>query len=113
MDVPVSWISEISAYIKQLAPNKLVMDGTYGVNKTHLNISSVDIFSDHFYPPNNTKLMDDIAVVGSADKVYFAGEYAWTLNPAATPLEDFFAIIESQQAKGKPVIAGGKQDLAF
>lgn len=111
MDVPVSWTSEISAYIKKLAPTKLVIDGTYGVNKTHLNISSIDIFSDHFYPPNNTKLTDDIALVGSVNKVYLAAEYDWTLNPDATPLEDFFGIIESQQTKSKPVVAGGKHDL--
>ena len=109
MDVPVSWTSEISAYIKKLAPNKLVIDGTYGVNKTHLSIPSIDIFSNHFYPPNNTKLTDDIALVGSVNKVYLAAEYGWTLNPDATPLEDFFGIIESQQAKSRPVVAGGKQ----
>lgn len=32
MDVPVSWTTEISAYIKQLAPKTLVVDGTYGIN---------------------------------------------------------------------------------
>lgn len=84
-----------------------------GVNKTHLNISSIDIFSDHFYPPNNTKLTDDIALVESVNKVYLAAEYGWTLNPDATPLEDFFGIIESQQAKSKPVVAGGKHHLIF
>lgn len=80
-----------------------------GVNKTHLSIPSIDIFSNHFYPPNNTKLADDIALVGSVNKVYLAAEYSWTLNPDAIPLEDFFGTIESQQAKSRPVVAGGKQ----
>lgn len=44
------------------------------------------------------------------NKVYLAAEYGWTLNPDATPLEDFFGIIESQQAKSEPVVAGGKHD---
>ncbi|MCJ1370470.1 hypothetical protein MMC20_001683 [Loxospora ochrophaea] len=106
-DVPVEWTSEISAYIKQLAPQKLVIDGTYGVNKTHLNISTIDIFSDHFYPPNNTKLQQDIALVESVGKVYLAGEYDWTANnPEADSLESFYGIIEGRQNMSSPVIAG-------
>ncbi|KAF2496173.1 glycoside hydrolase [Lophium mytilinum] len=107
MNVPVSWTAEIASYIKKLAPAKLVIDGTYGINKTHLSLKDVDIFSDHFYPPNNTKLTDGIDLVASADKVYFAAEYGWTdVQPDMAPLEDFFATIESYQEKKKPVIAG-------
>ncbi|GAB7348502.1 hypothetical protein MBLNU459_g6905t1 [Dothideomycetes sp. NU459] len=109
-DVPVSWTSEISAYIKQLAPNKLVIDGTYGVNSTHLEIDTVDIYSDHYYPLNLTKLTSDIARVGAANKVYIAGEYDWTGNVAdAPPLQSFYDIIEAQQKNASsagPVIAG-------
>lgn len=105
-DVPVSWTSEISAYIKQLAPNKLVIDGTYGINLTHLDISTVDIYSDHYYPLNLTKLTDDIAKVGAANKVYIAGEYDWTGNIPSPSLQSFYDIIEAQQNMTKPVIAG-------
>lgn len=35
---------------------KLVVDGTYGVNKTHLTIPKIEIFSLHFAASNNTKL---------------------------------------------------------
>ena len=106
-DVPVEWTTEISSYIKQLAPNKLVIDGTYGVNNTHLDIPSVDIYSDHFYPLNLTKLTDDISRVGAANKVYIAGEYDWTGNQASAPsLQSFYNIIESQQNMSKPVVAG-------
>ena len=72
--VPNSWTTEIAEYIKQLAPHKLVQDGTYGVNETHLSIDAVDIFSDHFYPPNITKLENDIALVATVNKTYDAGE---------------------------------------
>lgn len=105
-DVPVEWTSEISAYIKQLAPQKLVIDGTYGVNKTHLNIPTIDIFSDHFYPLNITKLEDDIAVVETANKVYIAGEYDWTGNNPSPSLQSFYDVIEARQNMSKPVIAG-------
>ena len=83
-DVPVEWTDEICRYIKELAPYKLCIDGTYGINKTHLGIASVDAFDDHFYPLNITKLKSDIELVGSANKVYIAGEYGkaelWRIN---------------------------------
>ncbi|KAG2154505.1 uncharacterized protein EDB93DRAFT_1102271 [Suillus bovinus] len=34
---------------RSLPPSKLVIDGTYSVNAIHLSISTIDIFSDHFY----------------------------------------------------------------
>ena len=107
MDVPVEWTTEICDYVKQLGPHKLCIDGTYGVNKTHLNIPSVDMFDDHFYPLNLTKLQDDIEVVGSANKVYLAGEYDWTGNVASAPsLQSFYDLIEARQNTSKPVVAG-------
>jgi len=109
MNVPVEWTNEIASCIKELAPLKLVVDGTYGINKTHLNIATIDIFSDHFYPMNNTKLTNDIALVGSVDRVYFAAEYAWTeADPRGDSLESFLGVISSQQSKSKPVVAGGE-----
>jgi len=106
MDVPVAWTSEIATYIKSLAPKKLVMDGTYGVNKTHLNIPSIDIFSDHFYPRDLVKLETDIALVSAANRVYVAGEYEWGPETQGDSLESFYAAIEARQKLKKPVIAG-------
>ncbi|KAK1810214.1 hypothetical protein LTR12_015422 [Friedmanniomyces endolithicus] len=106
MDVPVSWTNEICSYIKQLGPHKLCIDGTYGVDKTHLNISTVDILSDHYYPLDLTKLQADIALVGSANKVYLAGEYDWTGNNPTTSLQSFYDIIEARQNTSSPVVAG-------
>jgi len=111
MDVPVNWTQDIASFVKSLGPNKLVIDGTYGVNKTHLDIPEIDIYSDHFYPLNTTKLEEDIALVATANKVYWAGEYDWTgLNGQTTPqgstLSSFYAVIEAQQNKSEPVIAG-------
>ena len=60
MDVPASWVHEIGSYVKTLAPNKLFVDGTYGVNTTHLSTPEVDIFSDHFYPISLSKLARDL-----------------------------------------------------
>jgi len=44
---------------------KLVVDGIYGVNKTHLSIPKIEIFSVHFYALNNTKLQANIDLVRS------------------------------------------------
>ncbi|KAI9759726.1 MAG: hypothetical protein M4579_002111 [Chaenotheca gracillima] len=107
MDVPKAWTNEIAKYIKQLAPHKLVVDGTYGVNKTNLDIPAVDILSDHYYPPDSSKLQKDIDAVAAVGKVYLAGEYDWTANnPQATPLSEFFKLIESRQSMKNPVVAG-------
>lgn len=60
MDVPVAWTRDVARLVKEVAPGKLVVDGTYGVNRTHLEVEEVDLFSDHFYPINVTKLRADL-----------------------------------------------------
>lgn len=102
MWVPNEWTEQIASYIKELAPAKLVIDGTYGVNATHLSIPTIDIFSDHFYPPDNAKLQSDISLVQSVNKAYIVGEYDWTGNVAsASPLPEFFSLIEAN-----PLVSG-------
>ncbi|KAJ6437311.1 glycoside hydrolase family 5 protein [Purpureocillium lavendulum] len=109
MNVPNEWTVEISRFVKSLAPKKLIMDGTYGINKTHLTLKEVDMFSNHFYPTNTSVLRDDIEAVGAAGKTYMAGEYDWTGNiPSASSLEDFFGYIEKRQATSKPVAVGSQ-----
>lgn len=111
MNVPRAWVQEIAKYIKSLGPHKLVLDGTYGVNSTHLDIPEVDIYSDHFYPLNATKLSQGIEKVRGASKVYWSGEYDWTgLNGKETPqgdsLESWFGVIEADQKRDDSVVAG-------
>lgn len=60
MDVPVEWTRDVARLVKEVAPGKLVVDGTYGVSGTHLEVEEVDLFSDHFYPVNVTKLRVDL-----------------------------------------------------
>ncbi|KAI1499157.1 glycoside hydrolase superfamily [Biscogniauxia marginata] len=94
MNCPADWVREIAQLVKTLAPEKLFFDGTYGINKTHLDIEEVDVFSDHFYPVSTTKLRSDIEAVGGAGKAYYAGEYGWTGQSGGDLLESFFATIE-------------------
>ncbi|KAI1428366.1 glycoside hydrolase superfamily [Xylaria sp. FL1777] len=101
MNCPADWVRDIATYVKSLAPQKLVFDGTYGINKTHLSIEEVDVFSDHFYPADNSKLQADINAVEGAGKVYFAGEYDWVGTSGGASLESFFQILENS-----PVVGG-------
>ncbi|KAJ0121610.1 endo-1-4-beta-mannosidase C [Diaporthe amygdali] len=100
MNVPTEWVEHIAAYVKSLAPEKLFVDGTYGVNQTHLGAEDVDIFSDHFYPISIAKLQKGLDLVASVNKSYFAGEYDWvgSTDGGATPngdsLADWFKVIE-------------------
>ncbi|KAI1260999.1 glycoside hydrolase superfamily [Xylariaceae sp. FL1019] len=97
---PADWVKNIAQYVKGLAPKKLFLDGTYGVNETHLDIDEIDIFSNHFYPPNVTILQSDIDKVKSAGKVYFAGEYDWVGKSGGAPLESFFTVLEESSGVG-------------
>ncbi|GAW21677.1 hypothetical protein ANO14919_112000 [Xylariales sp. No.14919] len=100
MNCPADWVQDIAAYVKGLAPGKLFFDGTYGINKTHLNIQEVDVYSDHFYPTDNAKLQAGIKAVEDAGKVYFAGEYDWVGRSGGDSLESFFQILENSPAVG-------------
>ncbi|GAB1310044.1 mannan endo-1,4-beta-mannosidase [Madurella fahalii] len=103
MNVPVPWVREIGQLIKELAPNKLFVDGTYGVNRTHFEIDEVDIFSNHYYPISISKLRADLELMSIADRPYFAGEYTW-LGEGATSdanLTAWFREIETS-----PSVAG-------
>ena len=62
LDVPVAWVSDIAKLLKTLAPEKLVVDGTYGVNRAHLSIPELDIFSNHGYPVSVSKMQSDLGL---------------------------------------------------
>ena len=93
-NVPTDWVREICQLIKKLGssfpspfspspllipiegPYKLCIDGTYGIHSTHFAVDEVDIFSNHFYPLNNSILISDIVAVQSANHTYLAREIA-------------------------------------
>ncbi|KAK4191848.1 putative mannan endo-1,4-beta-mannosidase P [Podospora australis] len=83
MNVPTKWVREIGQHVKGLAPRKLFVDGTYGVNRTHFAVDEVDIFSNHYYPVSIDKLKKDLNTLSTVDKPYFAGEYGWLGNAAS------------------------------
>jgi hypothetical protein len=104
---PTSWTSTISAYIKSLDPNHLVMDGTYGINDGasyqgppptgvcggDLGVSTVDLYSNHFYPMNTTIPTADGDAVASCGKAFVVGEYDWNNVTGGPALADFLSPI--------------------
>ncbi|KAK3337247.1 glycoside hydrolase superfamily [Cercophora scortea] len=100
MNVPNAWIKEVGMQVKTLAPKKLFVDGTYGVNKTHLAVEEIDIFSNHYYPVSVKKLQADLDLVASANKPYFAGEYGWTgtASSADADLVSWFKVLEQSSS---------------
>lgn len=96
MNCPAEWVREIGQYVKSLAPDKLFVDGTYGVNTTHMAVTEVDIFSNHYYGPNIDKLKRDLDVVVKANRTYFAGEYDW-ITSGPPDLADWFKAIETSE----------------
>lgn len=93
--VPTAWVRDLARLIKQLAPRKLVVDGTYGISEAHLAVDEVDIYSNHGYPADAAKLRADIDLAAGAGKAFFAGEYDWTSGDS---LEAYYAVIEESPA---------------
>lgn len=82
---PSSWTSTIGSYIKSIAQNHLVSDGTDGlVNSggdlatSAFDVSQSDLVTDHFYPSENWLLSKDNGFLLSQSKNYFVGELDWT-----------------------------------
>jgi hypothetical protein len=116
------WTQDIAAYIKSLAPNKLVADGSAAgglvvSSAPGLNASSVDILGGHYYAQNgapnwetigytskpsrygsNVSFLDqmasDAAAANSAGKAFIIGEYPWTRNDVAS----YYSAVESNSS---------------
>jgi mannan endo-1,4-beta-mannosidase len=106
---PGSWTRTISSYLKSLAPNQLVIDGSMGINPNDFGISTIDMFSDHFYPRNTQQLLRDVAQAQQQRKAFLIGEWDWTNIPqygweasphTSTPLATFLTAIETSQVSG-------------
>ncbi|KAH9908992.1 glycoside hydrolase [Xylariomycetidae sp. FL2044] len=98
-DVPTAWLRDVARLVKALAPSKLLVDGTYGVNAGHFAVDEVDIFSDHFYPADVARLTAGVDAVETAGRAYFAGEYDWVgAGSGGDDLESFFKVIEDREA---------------
>ncbi|MGL6259288.1 CBM35 domain-containing protein [Vibrio sp. WXL210] len=92
------FLAETAAWIKQHAPNQLVMDGTFKrINDYAISDPNVDIISNHLYKFTGEPLVDvlkrDLAKVGG-QKPYFVGEFGLTPLHEITELMDAIADVE-------------------
>ncbi len=92
---PTTWTQTISAYIKSIDPNHLVIDGKAGIDPNAASLTNVDIVSDHYYPKSLADLKNDAAFAIKVGKVFYAGEFDWNDANGGDPLSSFLAAIES------------------
>ena len=78
LNATAAWTGSIAAFIKTIDSNHLVMDGTYGVRPSHLGLDDVDVYTDHYYPPDATRLKASARLCERAGKVFSAGEFGWS-----------------------------------
>jgi len=99
---PASWTKEIGDLVKTLAPNQLFMDGTYGIfpGTGQLENEVVDIFSDHFYPCNISKLTTGMTLVEQAGRNYLAGEFDWVGASGGDDIPTFLQTITQTGTSG-------------
>jgi len=95
-----TWTQTIADYIKSIDTNHLVIDGRNGVDSNSLGISSVDLYSQHFYPPSDSQLIADANLVQQNNKAYLTGEYDWTGTNGGDSLTSFLSSVESNYVSG-------------
>lgn len=71
------WTAGISAFIRSMDKNHLIMDGSFYPDAGDLKLPDVDIIDRHYYPLRAQKLNQDAARTAAAGKAMVAGEYAW------------------------------------
>lgn len=91
---PVAWTTTISAYIKQLDANHLIMDGTVGIQTSALSISNVDIYGNKFYPASSSQIGTDATATSGANKAYIVTEWDWTGANGGTAPATFMSAIQ-------------------
>lgn len=71
------WTARISAFIRSMDKNHLIMDGSFYLDTDDLKLPDVDIIDRHYYPLSAQKLSQDAGRAAAAGKPMVAGEYAW------------------------------------
>ncbi|MBX3432509.1 MAG: hypothetical protein KF847_04235 [Pirellulales bacterium] len=79
LDAPPEWTAEIAAYLKELDPNHLVIDGRslHGVPVGSLDDPNLDAVTTHHYPGPGVDMVEQIragAGLARGKKAYFVGE---------------------------------------
>jgi mannan endo-1,4-beta-mannosidase len=94
-----NWLSTISSYIKSIAPNLLILDGSDESlgSSNNFNVSTLDVYSNHFYWQDYNRLTTSISNAKNVGKGVFIGEYSSQFG------QDWFSTIESDGIIGSAV----------
>jgi hypothetical protein len=90
LDAPFYWVQAMAAYIKSIDHHHLLMDGNAGETRgaslfwQDLKISSIDLYTGHYYPPSISSLHRQAQLVHASDKVFIVGEYDWNTTDGDT-----------------------------
>ncbi|MAT71648.1 MAG: hypothetical protein CMJ58_19250 [Planctomycetaceae bacterium] len=79
LDSPADWTADIAAYLQQLDPNHLVIDGNalHGLQSWSLADPNIDVVTTHHYPGPGRDAVADVkkaAAAARGKKPYFVGE---------------------------------------
>ncbi len=79
---PPAWVAEISAFIKSIDSNHLVIDGTHGsvLRNESLNDPNIDVVTTHHYQKDADEIVALVkknALKAGGKKPYFVGEFGF------------------------------------
>ncbi|MEK9201246.1 MAG: cellulase family glycosylhydrolase, partial [Patescibacteria group bacterium] len=100
---PCEWTREISAYIKSIDPNHLVLDGNdffkdSPVNCSDLNyldIATVDIFQTHHYGGNYGNISPHVGLAASHNKAFIEGEHGLVDSSSIAAIQGLYSLAET------------------
>ena len=103
-----SWTKAVADHIARVAPRQLVVDGngtdpacTVGcLHEPSLDIDSVDVVDDHFYPAQTERVLSSAATARRHGKAYLVGEYDWNGARGGVGLSAFLGAVQTSGAAG-------------
>jgi mannan endo-1,4-beta-mannosidase len=105
LSAPSNWVQTMANYIKGIDSHHLIMDGNSesadGSSNflPDLHISTLDLYTGHYYPPSISAFERQVQQVLGAGKVFIAGEYDWNTNDGDA-LVRFLLAVEHSEAAG-------------
>ncbi|SCV71400.1 BQ2448_2988 [Microbotryum intermedium] len=104
---PLYWTNRVAGLIRGLSPKSLIIDGSDGFyNYTTkavapgVNVSNIDLMSDHGYPRNVALLNAEIPIAQQYNKGFLLGEFDWTNNFGGDDLATYLNAVLAQTYMG-------------
>ncbi|GAA6003707.1 hypothetical protein JCM10207_003557 [Rhodosporidiobolus poonsookiae] len=90
---PANWTESLIDVIKKHDKNHLIMDGVAGF----WNYTSKTYAPSVNYPRNVALVTTEIPIAGNSSKNFVVSEYDWTTNTDKDTLDDFLALLETEE----------------